>query len=63
LTWIKVVKPLLLYAAVTCLLFVGGAVIGRWTGHWQTSISDYEYFFHVAHLVTPFYQHNRGQVL
>ena len=52
----------LLYAAVICLLFVGGSVIGRWTGHWQSSISNYEYSFHVAHLGTPFYQHNRGQV-
>ena len=52
----------LLYAAVICLLFIGGSIIGRWTGHWQTSISNYEYSFHVAHLDTPFYQHNRGQV-
>ena len=52
----------LLYAAVICLLFVGGSVIGRWTGHWQTRISNYEYSFHVAHLNTPFYQHNRGRV-
>ena len=52
----------LLYAAMICLLFMGGSVIGRLTGHWQTSISNYEYSFHVAHLQTPFYQHNRGQV-
>jgi polyferredoxin len=52
----------LLYAAVIGLLFIAGSVIGRWTGHWQTSISNYEYSFHVAHLDTPFYQHNRGQV-
>jgi polyferredoxin len=52
----------LLYAAAICLLFIGGSVIGRWTGHWQTGISNYEYSFHVAHLDTPFYQHNRGQV-
>ena len=52
----------MLYAAIICLFFIGGSVIGRWTGHWQTSISNYEYSFHVAHLDTPFYQHNRGQV-
>jgi polyferredoxin len=52
----------LLYAAVICLLFIGGSVIGRLSGHWQTSVSNYEYSFHVAHLDTPFYQHNRGQV-
>ena len=52
----------LLYAAMICLLFMGASVIGRLTGHWQTSISNYEYSFHVAHLQTPFYQHNRGQV-
>ena len=52
----------LLYAAVICLLFIGGSVIGKLTGHWKTSISNYEYSFHMAHLDTPFYQHNRGQV-
>jgi len=52
----------LLYATVICLLFIGGSVIGRLTGHWQTSISNYEYSFHMSHLDTPFYQHNRGQV-
>jgi len=50
------------YAVTICLFFIGGAVIGRLTGHWQTSISNYEYSFHMAHLETPFYQHNRGQV-
>ena len=50
-----------LYAIIICLLFIGGSVIGRLTGHWQTRISNYEYSFHVAHLDTPFYQHNRGQ--
>ncbi len=56
-----ILKPLL-YAAIICLIFMGGSIIGRLTGHWQTSISNYEYSFHTAHLQTPFYQHNRGQV-
>lgn len=56
-----ILKPVL-YAVVICLLFAGGSVIGRLTGHWQTGISNYEYSFHIAHLGTPFYQHNRGQV-
>ena len=56
-----ILKPLL-YAAIICLLFMGGSIIGRLTGYWQTSISNYEYSFHAAHLQTPFYQHNRGQV-
>ena len=56
-----ILKPLV-YAATICLLFMGGSIIGRLTGHWQTRISNYEYSFHVAHLDTPFYQHNRGQV-
>ena len=56
-----ILKPLL-YAAIICLLFMGGSIIGRLTGHWQTRISNYEYSFHMAHLQTPFYQHNRGQV-
>jgi ferredoxin len=51
-----------LYAVIICLLFIGASVIGRLTGHWQTSISNAEYSFHVAQLDTPFYQHNRGQV-
>ena len=51
-----------LYAVIICLLFIGGSVAGRLTGHWQTSISNNEYSFHIAHLDTPFYQHNRGQV-
>jgi hypothetical protein len=50
------------YALIICLLFIGASVIGRLTGHWQTSISNAEYSFHVAQLDTPFYQHNRGQV-
>ena len=56
-----ILKPLA-YAAAICLLFMGASIFGRLTGHWQTSISNYEYSFHVAHLDTPFYQHNRGQV-
>jgi len=56
-----ILKPLL-YTAMICLLFMGGSIIGRLTGHWQTEISNYEYSFHTAHLQTPFYQHNRGQV-
>ena len=56
-----ILKPLF-YAAAIFLLFMGGSIIGRLTGHWQTSISNNEYSFHVAHLQTPFYQHNRGQV-
>jgi polyferredoxin len=56
-----ILEPLL-YAAIICLLFMGGSIIGRLTGHWQTEISNYEYSFHTAHLQTPFYQHNRGRV-
>jgi polyferredoxin len=56
-----ILRPLV-YAAVICLLFAGGSVVGRLWGRWQTSISNYEYAFHIAHLDTPFYQHNRGQV-
>jgi polyferredoxin len=56
-----ILKPLA-YALVICLLFAAGSVVGRLTGRWQTSISNYEYTFHTAHLDTSFYQHNRGQV-
>jgi polyferredoxin len=52
----------LLYAFVISLIFMGASVVGRLTGHWQTHISNQEYSFHMAHLHTPFYQHNRGQV-
>jgi polyferredoxin len=55
-----IVKPLA-YAVIVCMLFVGGSLIGRLTGNWQTSISRHEYLFHVKNLDMPFYQHNRGQ--
>jgi hypothetical protein len=45
-----------------CLIFIGGSLAGRMTGHWQTNISINEYLFHVRHLSLPMYQHNRGQV-
>jgi NapH/MauN family ferredoxin-type protein len=52
----------LVYAAAICLLFVGGPLAGRITGHWQTGISNNEYLFHVRNLDMPFYNHNRGEV-
>ena len=55
-----ILKPLA-YAVIVCLLFVGGSLIGRLTGNWQTVISNNEYLFHVKNLDMPFYQHNRGQ--
>jgi NapH/MauN family ferredoxin-type protein len=55
-----IVKPLA-YAVIICMLFVGGSLIGRLTGNWQTSISNHEYLFHVKNQDMPFYQHNRGQ--
>ena len=56
-----ILKPLA-YAVMICMLFVGGSLIGRLTGYWQTGISNHEYLFHVKNLDMPFYQHNRGQV-
>ena len=56
-----ILKPLA-YAVIVCLLFVGGSLIGRLTGNWQTAISNNEYLFHVQNLDMPFYQHNRGRV-
>jgi polyferredoxin len=56
-----IVKPWI-YAAAICLLFVGGSMIGRITGHWQTGISTHEYLFHARHLNLPVYQHSRGQI-
>ena len=55
-----IVKPLI-YAAIVCMLFVGGSLIGRVTGNWQTVISNHEYLFHVKNRDMPFYNHNRGQ--
>ena len=54
------VKPLA-YALIVCMLFAGGSLVGRLTGKWQTTISNYEYLFHIKNLDMPFYQHNRGQ--
>jgi len=55
-----IVKPLA-YALIVCMLFVGGSLIGRLTGNWQTGISNHEYLFHVKNMDMPFYQHNRGE--
>ncbi len=55
-----IVTPLA-YAVIVCMLFMGGSLIGRLTGNWQTAISKHEYLFHVKNLDMPFYQHNRGQ--
>jgi polyferredoxin len=55
-----IVKPLV-YALIVGMLFVGGSMISRLTGNWQTAISNHEYLFHVKNLNMPFYQHNRGQ--
>lgn len=56
-----ILKPWV-YATAICLLFIGGPMLGRATGYWQNSISDYEYAFHVKHLDMPLYQHSRGQL-
>ena len=56
-----ILKPLA-YAVMICMLFVGGSLIGRVTGFWQTGISNHEYLFHVKNLDMPFYGHNRGEV-
>ena len=51
-----------IYAVTISLLFLGGSLLARATGYWQTAISAHEYLFHVGHLNLPFYQHSRGQV-
>jgi polyferredoxin len=56
-----VLKPWMVAVGI-CLIFIGGSLAGRMTGHWQTNISINEYLFHVRHLSLPMYQHNRGQV-
>ena len=56
-----ILKPWV-YATAICLLFIGGSLAARITGHWQTGISNAEYLFHIRHLGLPIYQHNRGEV-
>ena len=56
-----IIKPWV-YATAICLLFIGGSLAARITGHWQTGISNAEYLFHIRHLGLPIYQHNRGEV-
>jgi polyferredoxin len=56
-----VMKPWI-YALSISLLFLGGSLVARATGAWQTGISNQEYLFHVKHLDLPVYQHSRGQV-
>lgn len=50
------------YALSISLLFLGGSLLARATGHWQTAISNQEYVFHVRHLDLPLYQHSRGRI-
>lgn len=57
----SIIKPWV-YTTAICLLFIGGPLAARITGHWQTSISNAEYLFHIRHLALPIYQHNRGEV-
>jgi polyferredoxin len=56
-----IIKPWV-YAVVICLIFVGGSMVGRITGFWQTGISTQEYLFHVRNINQPIYQHSRGQI-
>ena len=56
-----IIKPWV-YATAICLLFIGGSLAARITGHWQSGISNAEYLFHIRHLGLPIYQHNRGEV-
>lgn len=56
-----IMKPWI-YAVTISLLFLGGSLLARATGYWQTGISNNEYLFHVGHLHLPFYQHSRGQI-
>ena len=56
-----VIRPWI-YAVCISLLFLGGSLAARATGHWQTAISNQEYLFHVRHLDLPVYQHSRGQI-
>jgi len=56
-----ILKPWV-FAAAICLLFIGGSLVGRLSGHWQTAISNNEYLFHIQNLDMPFYQHNQGEV-
>jgi polyferredoxin len=56
-----IIKPWV-YATAICLLFIGGSLVARITGHWQSGISNAEYLFHIRHLGLPIYQHNRGEV-
>lgn len=56
-----IIKPWV-YAVSISLLFLGGSLLARATGHWQTSISNREYLFHISHLDLPLYQHSRGRI-
>jgi len=43
LTGRRVIVPGLLFAALVVILFWGGTVVGRMTGHWHTAVTVEEY--------------------
>ncbi len=59
--WRRGVRPAA-FAAVVVLLFVGGTLLARATGHWRNGITDQEYAHRVRTIDSPAYAHDRGRV-
>jgi len=51
-----------IYALILAVIFLAGTLSARGLGLWQNGISVREYRFHIKHLDTPLYYHNRGKV-
>ncbi len=59
--WRRGVRPAA-FAALVVLLFAGGTLLARATGHWRNGISDAEYAHRVRTIDSPAYAHDRGRV-
>jgi len=59
--WRRGVRPAA-FAAVVVVLFVGGTLLARASGHWRNAVSDQEYAQRVRTIDSPAYAHDRGRV-
>lgn len=50
------------YALIILGLFIIGTTLARVTGYWKNNISVEEYRYHIKHLHSTEYYHNRGRV-
>jgi len=59
--WRRAVRPVV-FAALVVVLFTGGVMAARVSGHWRSSLSDAEYARRIREIDSPAYGHARGRV-